>query len=321
MRQMDRGLGASRDRRWVRGSVQRRWAIAVALWATTSVVAIGAAPRRAAACSPTPIAAHPLMPAGGAKDVPLNAVLIASSVYRPVRFSLREAATGKAIPLSAACEAESVNYLCHGRPAELAPNTAYTWSAAAELGAQEMENPKAVPPTEYSFTTGEKLDQEAPLTDVTPQATPPWTIEMLEHKHHMHAPCGAADVVRLRISLTRLNEPVVVTAAGMGGLPDPWNGPASILTPAAAVTDETFYAPPACVAVRLTDVAGNVRHLPPWCPPAATPASANATGPTQPEVVACAAAPGRRTTSSSAAAALALGLLMTYVRRRRRVPR
>jgi hypothetical protein len=280
----------------------------------------------ASACGPLPDVAYPVSPATGAVDVPLNAALVASSVFRPVRFTLQELDTGRAVPLTVSCETEAGPQLCLGRPGLLAANTAYVWTVEPDPRPGE-EPPKpgsaASTPAQFRFTTGDRTDQTAPLSNLTPDPAPSFTVDILEHRKVPQNTCGIADNARMRIAVPRLDEPAVLVGSGMGGLPQAWDQEAPpLLRREARSAERMFYAAPDCLALRLIDVAGNVRHLPPWCPPAppAAPAPASVAKPEGELAASCGAIPGRVTGGSSPVVAL-VGLASALVARRRRPPR
>jgi hypothetical protein len=236
-----------------------------------------ALPGRVAACGPTPSQAFPLSPPAAATDVPLNAVLIASSTYPRVSFTLREATTGKAVPVSVACQLESDAQLCQAHPGPLLPNTAYRWSVAPEAPASQETFP--VPP-EQTFTTGDRVDTQAAFSNPLPGSAPLFTVDILQNQKANPSVCGVTHNVRLRFAFPGLDEPVVLAGAGMGGLPQFHDQPSPQLGPGAGSTERRFFGEPSCLALRLIDMAGNVRHFDPWCPPAD-------------QAPGCAAAPGR----------------------------
>jgi hypothetical protein len=119
----------------------------------------------------------------------------------------------------------------------------------------------------------------------------------------------------------------------MGGLPQSWDPPgAPLLTPQAPGTERMFYTAPDCLALRLIDVAGNVRHLSPWCPPASTGASPGANAGAQPgsaaqsaggaqpaatEAASCGSGPGRASGRTSFVVVVIGGVARAVARRRR----
>lgn len=281
-------------------------------------------PPWAEACGPILPAAHPLSPPPAAVNVPLNAVLIASSSHRTVRFTLREVVTGKTVPIAESCEAEGVVRMCQGRPGPLAPSTAYAWSATPAPQAGEVSKPGgAAPPTEQIFTTGVEIDDRPALTNLTSDLAPLLAVELLEHQGPSASPC-VSDIVRLRLTIARLDEPVVLAASGMnGGLPHGLEERAApLLTPAAPSTERLLYAPPACLAVHLLDVAGNVTYLPPWCPPGDGSRSAGVTTPAPaPDTAACSTVPSFARPGTLSGLATLASILVLLARCGRRSPR
>jgi MYXO-CTERM domain-containing protein len=298
-------LGASRQRRLLRArfrSPRSRSPLLTILGLVAGGTGLlWALPGRAAACGATPSQAFPLSPPAAATDVPLNAVLIASSTYPRVSFTLRETTTGKAVPVSVACQLESDAQVCQAHPGPLLPNTAYSWNVVPEPPASQETYP--VPP-EQTFITGDRVDTQAAFSNPLPGSAPPFTVDILQNQKVNPSLCGVTHNVRLRFAFPRLDEPVVLAGAGMGGLPQFYDQPAPLLGPGAGSTERRFFGAPSCLALRLIDMAGNVRHFAPWCPPAD-------------EATGCAAAPGRPT---SPGGLLIAGLLLGLVFRRRRQP-
>jgi hypothetical protein len=204
----------ARGQRW-----SRRGARVVAL-----CMAAGAAvllmPSRASACGATPDVAYVLSPTAGAVDVPLNTALMASSSFRVVRFTLNEVGTGRAVPVSVSCEkTDSGTQLCQARPELLAAHTSYVWTVVPEPWPEAGATEPA--PPQLRFTTGERTDQTAPLTNLTPSAAPLLTVDILEHVMVGPNNCGIEHNVRLRIQVPRLDEPAVLVGRAWAGCPSP----------------------------------------------------------------------------------------------------
>jgi hypothetical protein len=173
-----------------------------------------------------------------------------------VRFELRQAASSQAVPVSVACQLEAGAEVCIGSPGPLAPRTRYIWSAQVDHA--------SAPAVPREFTTGEGPDETGPLAALPPPGSAV-QVEIVEHAVTPNHPCGMPDRARTRFRVPGLDEPVALVVTGMGGYPHPFEDPV-VLTPDAASVEVTLWGAPACLGVRLVDVAGNARHFTSWCP-------------------------------------------------------
>jgi hypothetical protein len=280
-----------------------------------------AAPSLAHASSPRPIAAEGLLPKSGATNVPLNAVLIATTSLRFVDFTLKEADSGMTVPLSTACEHIGGDPLCFGRPGPLAPHTTYVWTATPDRSALTLKPGSTWPASpELRFTTGAVTDIDSPVAE-TPFDEDAWRVELLERKA---ASPNEPPQIRLRIGIPiRLREDAVLVASTnhRGALPIIGDDD-NVLSPTTPAREAWFYATGDCMSFRVIDVAGNASTGPGWCPPnEATATDAAATDTAAPSPAACSINPGAPATRFPGGGAFGILIVLASsaaLRRRRR---
>lgn len=196
----------------------------------------------ASACGQGGPTLEQLLPQDGARDVPLNAVLILSSqgpepelLLRRVRVSAD--ATDELLPVDVSCRAaedeeRGWGALCFGRAA-LEPHTEYEWTA------QGLPN---FAPIRRRFTTGGSPAMEFPLEKAR--------AELIEHGP-LSNECGHFNYAVVEVDTLALERPVVATV----GIPR-FPNHAILIEPTKARTQIHLTDVEGCVDVELFDELG-----------------------------------------------------------------
>jgi MYXO-CTERM domain-containing protein len=230
----------------------------------------------AAACGPTPLLLSTLLPEARARDVPVDAALIASSNGTQPTFQLREVASDEAaeldagdaaVPLETECFDGNGGAVCVARPVKpLEPLTTYEWSALTfALG--NPDHTLTEPSSWQTFTTA-AAPVDATLPDIA--------VRVVEHLIVSMSPCVDGRLVKLEFS----SEGVTPVVLNIEGLTPEYVTQAVALTATSNPTQMTLYDAPECFTIETYDAKGTRAPLRELCPEAQLPATVPA--PTEP---------------------------------------
>jgi hypothetical protein len=194
--------------------------------------------REASGCGASGPGISLLLPRDRAVDVPLDAVLQASSLDSGARFNLVDTSDDSIVDVTVSCH-EYRGFVCIATPAELRPYTTYSWIAVTD-------SKPAVESPPFSFSTGD-------FTLPSPLLVESSELIILGDFQQPEADCNASRRLELSLAVSASGLPAVLTIDN--ALPMHVNH-AFVVDDASSV-DFVLYDPPDCFTARLTDIAGN----------------------------------------------------------------
>jgi hypothetical protein len=216
---------------------------------TSAAVAALSRPSVGNACGALASEVHLLLPMQDDVDVPLNALLHASTVVSQATFELFEDESGEPVPLSVSCDGPfNSSALCVASAGPLQPETAYRWRAyPTEFGAGEVE--------ERRFVTGSATAEGF-------QGVPDWSLALVSDEASVGVGCGKARLATFELTVVGAAAPLMVTIPG--SVPSFFQR-VPLVTPNGGAVQFQIAEPSDCFPIRVNDVAGNALVVGSYC--------------------------------------------------------